>query len=85
MTESTLFCRAADLIAGDMVDLENDRYADPKGYRGVESDHPEFEFEHETVAGVEAETPDCVRVDFESGLSVGFPPDHLLKLNREAP
>jgi hypothetical protein len=65
--------RAADINVGDLIDLESDLYADPN------HDQTPFEFLFMEVAGVERETPDCVRIDFEGWDSCGFPPDHLLK------
>jgi hypothetical protein len=65
-----MMVKVKDLRERDYVDLEGDPYADPQ------SDKPEYEFEYAIVAGIERETPTCVRVDFETGNSVGFPPDH---------
>ena len=69
--------RVLDLRVGDRVDLEGDLIADPAG------DHPEFEFEFEVVDHIERETEDCIRVDFRSGLSCGFPPDHWVDVDGE--
>jgi len=66
--------RVSDLTPADKVDLEGDRYAD-------NGEHPEFEFEYERPFEVVRETPDCVLVNFESGFSCGFPPDHLVKVD----
>ena len=66
--------RAADLMPGDLVDLEDDPFAD-------NGEHPEFEFEFCEVIDVERETPDCVRVDFDN-YSCGFPVDHELEIWR---
>ncbi len=75
-----------DLRAGDRVDLEGDEYADvdecEEPGQGF-SRHPEFAFEFETVSELEAETPECTRVDFESGFSCGFPPDHWVEVDDE--
>lgn len=73
--------KIADLKPGHHVDLQGDRYADcpREGCKACEDGdrhHPEFEFEFEVVAGTEQETPGCIRVDFESGFSCGFPPEH---------
>lgn len=65
--------RVDALEPGDLVDLEGDRYADAPD---SESDNSEFEFEFQVVIDVVRETPDCMRVDFESGSSFGFPPSH---------
>lgn len=74
--------RVDQLRPGDRVDLEGDAIADP--YENPEdSEHPEFQFEFERVLEVERETPDCIRVDFESGFSCGFPPDHLVDVDGE--
>lgn len=66
---------AADLKEGDMVDLEGDPYAN-----GEDTQHI-APFELFVVRGVERETADCVRVDFDN-LSVGFPPNHRLRTHR---
>jgi hypothetical protein len=60
---------AAALEPGDLVDLEDDPYADPK------RDHVEYQFKLATVYQAEYEAPDCVVVDFDA-TTVGFPPDH---------
>jgi len=67
-----------DLRPGDMVDLEADLYADPACHEcsWERCEHPEFHSEYETVSEVEIETAACVRVDFESGFSCGFPMGH---------
>lgn len=64
--------KVSDLVAGDLVDLEGDPYAD---------EDPTWEFEYGEVEDTERETDDCVRVDFANGGSIGFPPDHLLTLS----
>jgi hypothetical protein len=63
-----------NLIPGDMVDLEGDKFADPNG------DSPIFDCELCIVARSELETPGCIRVDFEGLNSVGFPPGHRVKI-----
>lgn len=81
--------RVDQLQPGDRVDLEGDAYADPwpedqsadEHYAATE--HREFAFEFETVLQVVRESADCIRVDFESGLSFGFPPDHLIDVDGE--
>jgi hypothetical protein len=62
-----------DLIPGDMVDLEGDTFADPDLC-------PAFECELCLVAGSEQETPKCIRIDFEGLNSIGFPPNHRVKI-----
>lgn len=71
-----------ELRPGDRVDLERDSVADPydPDEPGITSEHPEFAFEYEVVLAVERETEDCVRVDFESGFSCGFPADYLVEV-----
>lgn len=69
-----LFRRIKDLKPGDRVDLQNDRFADPE-----QSD--KFAYEYETVSGRERETKDCLRVDFESGFSCGFPIGHRVEID----
>ncbi|RWE37437.1 hypothetical protein [Mesorhizobium sp.] len=73
------------LRVGDRCDLECDCFADSDGYRygSNHSDHPEFQFEFETVLAIERESEDCTRVDFESGFSCGFPPDHWIDVDGE--
>lgn len=75
--------RVDQLRAGDRVDLEADVIADPDAYAGGNSQHSEFEFEFEVVLEMECETDECTRVDFESGFSCGFPPDHLVHVDGE--
>lgn len=67
--------RVDQLKVGMLVDLEGDEVADPN------DDHDEFEFEYQTVDQVEQETPNCIRVDFRSGFSCGFPPWHWVKID----
>lgn len=72
-----------DLVEGDRVDLEHDEYArmcshgdnctDPGQH---ESDLIFDQCEYAIVSGIEQETPDCIRVDFDNRESVGFPTDH---------
>ena len=76
--------RVDQLQPGDRVDLEADLFADPSWSEDADTtEHPEFAFEFERVLGVERESPDCIRVDFESGFSCGFPPDHLVDIDGE--
>ncbi|MER9833396.1 hypothetical protein NKJ28_00265 [Mesorhizobium sp. M0145] len=73
---------------GDRCDLESDIFADHCG-GAIDSaamgdtEHPEFQFEFETVQAIEIESADCIRVDFESGFSCGFPSDHWLDVDAE--
>lgn len=64
---------AHQLIPGDLVDLEGDKYADPNG------DDTLMEFEYAVVERVERETPECVVVHTDQS-SFGCPPDHVVKL-----
>lgn len=75
-------CRVDALRLGQRVDLEADSIADPHGADG-DGDHPEFAFEFETVAEIERESAECIRLDFESGFSCGFPPDHEVDVDGE--
>ena len=68
--------RVDQLRIGDRVDLQDDPIADPDG-------RPEFECEFEVVSETERETDDCIRVDFESGFSCGFPVDHWVDVDGE--
>lgn len=69
--------RRADMVQiSDRLDLQNDPIAD-------NGEHPEFAFEFETVAAIERETSDCIRIDFESGFSCGFPTDHWIDVDGE--
>ena len=56
------------LRPGDLVDLKGDQFAD-------DGDNAALEYEYSEVLGVEQETPDCVRVDFDFD-AVGFPTEH---------
>ena len=58
---------------GDLVDLENDPYADPQ------HDNPTYPYEYVVCCEIEHETPWCIVLGFEgAGGVVGFPPDHDL-------
>lgn len=72
--DTTTMVAVKDLRPGDRVDLEGDMYANPDDPNTICS------FEYLEVAAIEAETPGCWRVDIESFDSVGFPPDHMLKV-----
>lgn len=71
-TDSIVRMRADCVQVGAMVDLEGDKYADPK------RDHPGLACEYQTVVSVEIETDSCVAIGFEGFDVVGFPRDHLL-------
>lgn len=73
------------LRIGQRVDLEGDRYADPdnNSENGWRSTHPEFESEYEIVFDTVSESSGCIRVDFNSGFSCGFPPDHLVTVDED--
>ncbi len=89
--EGVARCRVDQLRIGQRVDLQNDIFADPSGHLAAEdgegeSEHPEFEFAFEVVLEmtVEATGEDaCTRVDFESGFSCGFPPEHMVEVDAE--
>lgn len=67
-----IYTRADALKAGDIVDLENDYYADREGDTFL------YEFECQTVCHIKRETPECIAIGFENGPLVGFPPDHMI-------
>lgn len=62
------------LNVGDLVDLENDAFADT----GI---CPEFEFELMEVEAIDVETGNCVAVYFVNGPCVGFPPQHIVSVS----
>jgi hypothetical protein len=75
-----------DLKPGDLVDLENDPYADPFGARGEEEDpaggegesrHMSLECSYATVEGTEPEDPRCTVV-YTDLASACFPNGHLV-------
>ncbi len=80
-------CAVLDLQAGQRIDLEGDMYADPETYAAdgdtSDSQHPEFQYAFEVVLNVVRESDDCIRVDFESGFSCGFPSDYSLEVDPE--
>lgn len=65
----------SDLLPGDLVDLEGDKFADPK------RDHIQFQTEYVVVDTVERETPACTAVYFEGFDCVGFPADYRVKVS----
>lgn len=84
--------RAAEIRVGDYIDLEADKYADPK------HDHDLFTYEYLEVCEVTFEYSEvaalrsdrsplevqvapkliCIAIGFEGWDVCGFPPDHLL-------
>lgn len=64
----------SELREGDLVNLQNDPYADPRG------DEPTYEFELAEVVSVEYETDTCVLVGFEATGACGFPPSHEVEV-----
>lgn len=74
---------ARDVTQGDKLDLEGDAFADPDGdSTGPDGHFYGFEFELcEVIEPPLMESPDCVLIHTSSG-SFGFPPDHLLKVER---
>ena len=81
--------KASQIRIGDLIDLQGDPIADAgphpadKAKAGTATDYDThrlaFECELQPVAGIERETPDCIRIDFY-GFSIGFPVDHLLRV-----
>jgi hypothetical protein len=63
-----------DLVPGDMIDLEGDKFADP------DANNPVFDCELCIVAGSARETDTCIRIDLEGLNSVGFPPGHRVRI-----
>lgn len=61
-----------DLHPGDQLDLQDDDIADSDG------DNPRFD-SFFTVARLEQEAPDCIRLD-DVDYSIGFPPDYVVKV-----
>jgi hypothetical protein len=77
MIDGVAMIEARNVMTGDLLDLEGDKFADPKG------DNPFYQSEFVEVYSAEAETLDCVRIDF-CNLSIGFPSDHLIGIEIEA-
>lgn len=85
MREYMDYVKVQDLLEGDMVDLEDDPYADAPGCEDCESTHDLFKYEFAVVFTVEKETPECVAVGFDHDV-VGFPTNHeLFVVSREEP
>ena len=59
-----------NLMPGMLVDLEGDRYADPRRTNRA------YQFEYQRVVDVVPETTDCICVYFAESNPVGFPPNH---------
>lgn len=87
MTEPHEEVAVEDLRAGDLIDLENDEYADPFGFNGTERDpedgsdeanHMALEYEYAEVEGTEQETPANTLV-YTSIINVSFPHGYLVK------
>lgn len=64
------------LKRGDMVDLQRDIFADPKGT------DPQYEMEYCTVEKTVKETDTCTLVHFENSVSIGFPSTHYVRVHR---
>jgi len=73
----------SNLKPGDAIDLSNDPFAgnctDPDCTSALT-----WEYEYGIVWNTEVETPDCIRVDFENGESIGFPTNHRVRDARHA-
>lgn len=63
--------RADKIKEGDLIDLEGDWFADPKGTRR------EFKDELARVVEVNREGDSCIVLGIEGVDAFGFPPDHL--------
>jgi hypothetical protein len=67
--------KASDVAEGDMIDLEHV----PEPYVRDEDREHVYQYEYAVVVGVERETADCIRVDFDT-TSIGFPLDFELMM-----
>lgn len=70
---------------GDRLDLAGDMYADgpdPDPTTGLKFEHPEFEFEYQTVSGIESR-PNGVNLIFESDFTCVFPYSHWVEVDGE--
>jgi hypothetical protein len=74
-----LLTQVRRLQPGDLVDLEGDPYAATQTEVWRTSD----EYLYAEVIGIEQETPECIRVDFESHPSIGFPTDHVVMVSTD--
>lgn len=75
MSVPDILRRVDELKPGDLVDLEDDEFADPNGTNET------FPFKYVEVEKVERETIICVAVAFLGFNVVGFPPDHVVKVS----
>lgn len=83
----------AELVAGDMINLQGDPFADPGHGPGEHMHTCMWQYEPAVVGGEdgagELETPDCYRLDFvhmDGASSQGFPPVHLVRrVGHDAP
>ena len=62
----------SELREGDLIDLEDDAFADPDG------DNPVFKMELIEVVGGELENKGCYRLDYDGG-ACGFPPEYRVR------
>lgn len=65
--------KISELKIGDLVDLENDPFAD-------DEKNPEFEFEFQEIEAIKIETPHCTVVYFVNAPCIGFPPNHEVEV-----
>lgn len=79
------FIRADMVREGDLLDLQNDPYADPDGWvTGGRKSSSIFQFEFARVIEPPVrETAACVLIHTDQG-SFGFPPDHELETTLDA-
>ncbi len=75
-TQQILRLPIKELQIGDLVDLENDPFADP------DHSNPMYPFEYQTICAIEVENPDCICVYFD-GSTCGFPTDHMVSVQRD--
>lgn len=69
--------KVSELAPGNLVDLEGDKYADPR------HEHVMLQSQYVEVVSIEQETPHCVAVGFEGFDVVGFPPDHMVPVSED--
>ena len=63
----------SEIVPGDIIDLESDRFADP------DHDNPVFQCEYVMVTEVVKETPDCTVLYIDGVDGFGFPPEHKVR------